>query len=225
MRSLTLTLHYIAGWALVLASLALVAFYVPQREENLGGSYLIFFWHFPSAIGCLLFFILSGLASIAWMANRSETADRMALAAVEVGILGCTITMVTGSIWARAAWGLFWVWSDPRLMTVAILWFTYLAYLALRASIDFPAQRARFSAVFGIIALINIPMVHFAIKIFGPRSHPMKLEADPEMRVTMWFGALAFLVLYSAFWRSRLQVARLRDEEARIQETFAVRGI
>src|SRR5207249_4037325 len=178
-------------------------------EEILGRSYLIFFFHFPSAITCLLFFGFAGVLSAIHLATGSEESDRGALAAVEVGVLGCTITMVTGSIWAKAAWGHWWVWQDKRLMTVAIMWFTYLGYLALRGAIDNPAQRARFCAVFGVIGAINIPLVWFSIRLFGQKSHPMNVTLERSMRETMWFGALSFLVLYAAFWRVRARVARL----------------
>ncbi len=217
-----LSLIYLAGWILVLATLGLVAFYVPLKEKALGENYLIFFFHFPSAFTCLIFFTVAGVASLVQLINSSEEADRVALAAVEVGVLGCTIAMVTGSIWAKAAWGVYWVWHDPRLLTVAVMWFTYLAYLALRASIESPAKRARFAAVFGVIALVNLPLVHFAIRLFPKVSHPPKIPLDIEMRITMWFGALAFLVLYLAFMLQRYRIARLRDETLRIEEDFAV---
>jgi heme exporter protein C len=220
-----LSLIYVAGWLMVLAILGLVAFYVPPEEKVLGGSYLIFFYHFPSAFNCLLFFAFAGLASILHLATRSEEADWMSVAAVEVGVLGCTIGMVTGSIWAKAAWGEFWVWRDPRLLTVAIMWFTYLGYLALRSAIDTPIQRARYSAVFGIIAMVNLPLVWFSIRLFGSVQHPMKISVDPRMRITMWAGALAFLVLFIGFWIHRYRIARLRDEAFRIEEDFARREI
>src|SRR5206468_8909800 len=121
-----LTLHFAIGWALVAVTLWIAMYYVPPTQDILGRSYLIFFFHFPSAITCLLFFGFAGVLSAIHLATGSEESDRGALAAVEVGVLGCTITMVTGSIWAKAAWGHWWVWQDKRLMTVAIMWFTYL---------------------------------------------------------------------------------------------------
>ncbi len=213
------------GWLLVLNTLRLMAFKVPGTEEKLGGSYLIFFFHFPSAVNCLLFFGMAGLASIAYLVEQSPNADHFAVAGVEVGILGCTITMVTGSIWAKAAWGVFWVWDDPRLMTVAIMWFTYLAYLAFRSSIDSPTQRARFAAVFATIAMANIFLVWFSIHLFGQNRHPMKVEFDPSMVKTMWFGALAFFVLYLGFWFHRFRIARLRAEAHRLEEKLTLSGL
>jgi heme exporter protein C len=214
-----------AGWLMVLLTLGLMAFYVPPSESELKGNYLIFFFHFPSAICCLLFFLMAGLASIAYLVEGSPRADHFAVAGVEIGLLGCTITMVTGSIWAKAAWGVFWVWDDPRLMTVAIMWFTYLGYLALRSSIDSPPQRARFAAVFGIIAMANIFLVWFAIHLFGQKSHPMKVDFDPAMNTTKLVGLMAFLVLYLAFWFHRYRIARLRSETQRLEERLALSGL
>jgi heme exporter protein C len=227
----SLAIHYLAGWLLVLGVLGLVCFYVPRAVKadelgsvELGSTYLIFFFHFPSAFNCLLLFIAAGAASAAYLGRGSPGADRAARAAVEVGVLACTIAMVTGAIWAKQAWGQAWVFQDARLLTVAVMWFTYLGYLALRTAIDSPAQRARFAAVFGILALVNIPIVHFAIKWFGRLSHPPEIGLDPRMRITMWSGAFAFLVLYSAFWRSRVLVGELQDRIARIEEHMILKG-
>jgi len=224
MGKTSLILHYLAGWLLVIGVLALACFYVPLTDATLGSSYLIFFFHFPSAFTCLIFFAAGGIASMAYLAMRSPAADRAARSAIEVGLLGCTIAMVTGAIWAKQAWGLFWVWKDVRLLTVAVMWFTYLGYIALRAAVDGAAQRARFAAVFGILALINLPLVHFAIKWFGELSHPPEIKLEPRMRITMWAGALAFLVLYTAFWRSRMRVASIEGRVDRIEEALIQKG-
>ncbi len=218
-----LKLNYLLGWALVLATLYFVAFKVPLSEKLLGQSYLIFFFHYPSAITCLLFFLISGVASALYLIESSPAKDRAALAAAEIGILGCTITLVTGSIWAKAAWGYFWVWEDKRLLTVAIMWFVYLGYIALRWSVESPVQKARFAAVFGVIAALTVPLVWYSIRIWGERRHPMAVEFDPEMKFTMRFGAVAFLCLYLAMMSTRMRVARLGEESRRIEELLAQR--
>jgi heme exporter protein C len=226
-----LKLHFAAGWALVLGFLGLICLWpeIPLEEKTQGSAYLIFFFHLPSAIGCLLFFLGAGVASLAYLATRSPLADRTARAAVEVGVLACTVAMVTGAIWAKAAWGAFWVWRDPRLLFVAITWFTYVGYLALRSAVESPEQRARFAAVFGILALVNLPLVHFAVNWFGRAMHPPKLEFDLKiqepMRIARICGIVAFLVLYAAFWRYRLRVAALQERASRIEETVVLRGM
>jgi heme exporter protein C len=223
-----LKVHFAAGWALVLGFLGLVCLWpeIPLEDPILGSAYLIFFFHLPSAIGCLLFFAGAGVASIGYLATRSPAADRAARAAVEVGVLACTVAMVTGAIWAKAAWGAFWVWQDPRLLTVAIMWFTYVGYLALRAAVETAEQRARFAAVFGIIALVNLPLVHFAVRWFGKGAmHPPKIELETPMRIALVCGLVAFLVLYSALWRHRLRAAGLQERAGRIEEEMVLRGM
>ena len=217
---LSLNWNFLAGWLLALATLTLMAFYVPPSIVGLDNNYLIFFYHFPSAIDCLVFFLIAGVASAVHLWKKSPEADRVAQSAVEVGLLACSVTLVTGMIWAKAAWGHWWIWTDPRLMAVAIMWFTYLGYLALRVAIETPAQRTRFAAVFGVLAAANIPIVWYAPTLFQKGNHPkpQEMQFDTSIRITMWFGAQAFFVLYLAFLRLRARVARVRQEAERLEE-------
>ena len=230
MSLLSLQVHNAIGWILVLVTLGLVGFYVPPSAAQLKESYLIFFFHYPSAVNCLNFFILAGIISAVFLTRgqRNYRLDLGAATAVEVGVVACTVTLVTGSIWAKAAWGVFWEFGDKRLMTVAIMWFTYVGYLALRNTVDEPEKRARFGAVFSVIAAINVPLVYFSIKWFGRVQHPDPSKfslAETSMVVTRWFGAFAFLVLYTAFWRLRYRNAVLRHETERLEEGLARAGI
>jgi heme exporter protein C len=225
--------HLILGWALVAATLYLACFKVPLREKTLSESYLIFFYHFPSAMSCLVFFILAGVVSIWHLMSQSIKADHLAASSVEIGFLACTICLVTGMIWADAAWGKPWVWHDKRLLSVAIMWFCYLAYLVFRANLDNPEQRARFSSVMGILFAINVPMVWFAIRIFGKVSHPRVMQVDlkspagefPYMKFTQWFGFVAFLILYLAFLRLRYRSQILKSEVDHLGECFTDKDI
>jgi heme exporter protein C len=222
---LPLEVHALLGWGLAIATLGLVGYWVPSAEKVLGESYLIFFFHFPSAINCLNFFFFAGVASAWHLARRTSGSDLWAASAVEVGVLACTITLVTGSIWAKAAWGMFWDMADPRLMTVAIMWLTYAGYLALRASIDEPEKRARFSAVFAVVAAVNIPLVYFSIQWFGKSHHPMQVVMDERsMVITRWFGAGAFFVLYTALWRLRRRVLACEREALALQDALSRSG-
>lgn len=222
-------IHIFAGWALLAAHAYLVAFFVPAREATIGGSYLIFFIHFPAAISSLSLFLASGVLSAAHLALRrprgrlAARADVAAASAVEVGLATATITLATGSLWAKAAWGLWWDLGDPRLMTVAVLWLTYAAYLVLRAALEDPGRRARFSAVFGILAAANVPLVYFSARLFRTVHHPPNVElSSGEMVLARWFGAGALLVLATALWRLRYRIGiereRLLELEGRIDE-------
>ncbi len=207
-----LGLHFAIAWVMVIALLYLVGHYVPGVDRQIGSSYLIFYFHFPSAINCLNFFIFGGVMSGIYLWRKHSRWDHLGSAAIEVGVLACTVTLVTGSIWAKAAWGAFWVVTDPRLMSVAVMWLLYLSYLALRATIEEPEKRANFCAVYGVLLMINVPLVYFSIRWFGgPDHHPMEITLrNTEMVVTRWYGAFAFFVLYCAFWRLRYLVAKYR---------------
>ena len=225
-RLSSISLHLAAGWALVIITLGLIGFWVPPREETIGESYLILFFHVPSAVSCMILYVLAGCLSLCYLLRRAPLCDFLAASAVEVGMLGCTITLVTGSVWARAAWGTWWEASDPRLTTVAVMWLMYMGYLALRTSVDEPGKRASFSAVYALLATLNVPLVHFAISLFGRvRHHDQVTMAQGEMVFTRRFGILAFLVLYTAIWRLRCRAHRLRHETRALEEDFLKSGI
>jgi heme exporter protein C len=222
-----LPVHLVIGWVMAIATLALVGFYVPAADKVIGESYLIFFYHFPSAVNCLNMFLFAGAVSLVYLIWRSPRIDLWAASAVEVGVLACTVTLATGSVWAKAAWGIWWNVTDPRLMSVAVMWLIYVGYLALRNTIDEPVKRARFCAVFSILATLNVPMVLFSIRVLGQVNHP-KMEVtmgETSMVVTRWFGAAAFLVLYTAFWRLRYRVHAYKYEGLRLEEGFSRAGI
>ena len=211
------------GWAMVIITLSFVGFWVPQEERQLGASYLIFFFHFPSALNCMEFFLLGGVFSAIYLRNKNPSMDLWAVASIEVGMLACTITLVTGGIWARAAWGEWdtWVINDPRLMSVYFMWLTYAAYLALRSSMDQGKRRELYCAVFGILASINVPVVYYAIRIFGKENHPMSLTLNTtSMKVTQWFGWASFLVLYIGLVRLRRNYYQRCRQLDRLQEEF-----
>ena len=211
------------GWAMVIVTLSFVGFWVPQEERQLGSSYLIFFFHFPSALNCMEFFLLGGVFSAIYLRNKNPSMDLWAVSAIEVGMLSCTITLVTGGVWARAAWGEWdtWVINDPRLMSVYFMWLTYAAYLALRSSMSQGKRRELYCSVFGILASINVPVVYYAIRIFGKENHPMSLTLDTtSMKVTQWFGWASFLVLYIGLIRLRRNYYQRCRQLDKLQEEF-----
>ena len=220
---MSLQLNNLIGWILVLVTLSFVGFWVPPEEKILEESYLIFFFHFPSAINCMNLFVIGGVCSLLYLLNGKSSMDLWAISAIEVGMLACTITLVTGGIWARAAWGEWdtWVINDPRLMSVYFMWLTYAAYLALRASMDKGRRRELYCAVFGLLATLNVPVVYYAIRIFGKENHPMSLTLDQaSMKTTQWVGAGAFLVLYIGLMRLRRNYYKSCEQTDRLQEDF-----
>ena len=217
--------HLIAGWVLVVATLGMVGFWVPPREAKIGESYLIFFFHFPSAVNGLNLFLFAGGLSFAYLWRRHPALDLWAASAVEVGLLATTVTLVTGSIWAKVAWGIWWNVRDPRLMSVALMWLMYVGYVALRNTLEDAGKRAQFCAVFGALATLNVPVVLFSIRVLGSEHHPMTVDlSELSMVVTRCFGAAAFFVLYTALWRLRYLVLHTAERKKRLEEAFARAG-
>lgn len=168
--------------------------------EYLGESFRIFYFHVPSAWISFLLFFGSFASSITYLATRSERWDRLANACTEVGWIFATIVLITGPIWARAAWGVWWNW-EPRLTSFLVLWLLYLGYLVLRRTIDDREKSARVSAALSIIAFLDVPIIIFAIHIWGSVGHPTpsgEFFKDPAIRFTIQanFAALALMAAY-----------------------------
>src|SRR5689334_10632049 len=197
-------------FVVMLAALWIVFMVVPTERE-MGIVQRIFYFHVSSAwVAFLGFFLVAG-ASAVYLWNGSRGADRLALAAGEVGVLFCTLVLVTGPIWARPIWGVWWTW-DPRLTMTVILWAIYIAYLMLRA---FGGDDvSRFAAVLGIVGVIDIPVIRVSVRLLQGM-HPAVLTTreggsgltDPTMRLTLYVASVAFLLV--AAW---LVVMRMRTE-------------
>lgn len=209
---------------MMLLTLSLVFLWVPT-DANLGVSQRIFYFHVPLAIMSLLPPFLVFITSVGFLWTRREAWDALGLSAVEVGVLFTTLTLVTGSIWARPTWGVWWRW-DPMLTTFFILWLIYLGYLLLRAYAPSPTQGARYAAVVGILGSINSGIVYMATvwwntqhpeKVVGPAAEAGSL--DPRMGIGLLVGMITFALLFSYVLLERLslRLAEQRVEELRAQ--------
>lgn len=190
----------ISGFLAILGMLiaALMVFFYAPIEKTMGIPQKIFYFHVSSAwVGFLAFFV-TFVSSIVYLVKRTEGSDRLAASSAELGLVFTTIVLVTGPIWGKVAWGAWWTW-DPRLTTTLILWFLYAAYLVLRSGVATQAKRV-FSAVFGIIAFIDVPIVWVSIR-WWRTIHPVVLRASgfdmaPEMVVTLLVSVAAFTLLF-----------------------------
>jgi heme exporter protein C len=151
----------VAGVAMVFATVA--ALVLAPREAEMGDVQRLFYFHMPSAWVALgpAFTCVFGF-SIGYLATGKLRYDRVAGAAAEIGVVFTTITLVTGPIWAKPAWGVFWTW-EPRLTTTLVLWFIYVGYLLLRSVSLAGHKRARIAAVYGIVGWIDVPIVFLSI--------------------------------------------------------------
>ena len=193
----------------MIAALAMVFLYVPNERVQ-GLVQRIFYFHLPSAWNTFLgFFIVAG-ASASYLWQGSRFSDLLAQAAAEIGMVFCTIVLITGSIWARPIWGVWWTW-DPRLTMVVVLWTIYASYLLLRQLAGDTEQIARYAAVLGIIGVLDIPLLHIAVRLWRG-IHPKVDKMAPEMMWTLLMCTVAFLCLFTWMLWLRLRNLSLREE-------------
>lgn len=211
------------GWlTLLMMSVAtyLVFMWVPS-ERIMGPVQKIFYFHVASAwIGFFAFFVVF-IAGLAYLFTRNQRWDILGVASAEIGVMFTTIVLITGPIWARPTWNAWWTW-DPRLTTTLILWFIYLAYLMIRTSIHEEEKRARFTAIFGVIGFIDVPIVWFSIR-WWRTIHPVVVDSSgfamsDKMVTTLVVSVVAFTCLYAFFLLNTMTVEKLRLELVGIKE-------
>ncbi len=193
--------------------LYMALFYAPT-ERTMGDVQRIFYFHVPSAwVGFLAFFVVF-LASLMYLWRRERKWDAVALSAAEIGVVFTTLVLLTGPLWAKAAWGAFWVW-DARLTTTLVLWMIYIGYLMLRNTAE-GERRARFAAVLGIIGFLDVPIIYLSVTLWRTM-HPTLLINDsgalsPQMTQTLMVCLLSFTVLFVFFLIERVRLEQARDQ-------------
>jgi heme exporter protein C len=202
------------------------AMYIAPREATMGDVQRIFYYHLPSAWIAFLLFFVNFLASIWYLIRRSVGADALALSAAEVGVSFCTIVLITGPLWARPIWGIWWTW-DVRLTSTLVLWLIYVSYLMLRHYAT-GGQVPVLAAVLGIFGFVDVPIVYMAIRWFRTQ-HPQPVIGggqgsglDPRMWVAVLWNLAAFAMLAFLFvWiRYRQALASHTLEEAHAQASL-----
>jgi len=193
-----------------------MGFGIAPREATQGNVQRIMYLHVPSVWVAYLAFGVVLVASIVYLVRRAESADRLAHASAEVGVLFTGLTIATGSIWGKPTWGTWWTW-DARLTSVSILFVMYLGYLLLRGMVDDRERGARFAAVLGIVAAFNIPLVHFSVLWWRTLHQPPSLMGPgPPMagifKATLLVNFVAFTLLYIYFATKRARLLRLEAE-------------
>jgi heme exporter protein C len=210
-----------AGLVGVAAVYVLALWFTPE-EARQGLAQKIFYIHVPAAWSALIAFSVVGLSSVLYLLLKDPRLDRFAAASAEVGVIFSAVMLTTGPIWAKPIWGTWWTW-DARLTLTLFVFFLFIGYLALRAAVHDPAERARFSAVVGILGMLLVPFIHLSVYLFRtlhPQPIVLKPSAPslpPEMLRTLLISTLVFTVLYLGFVTARygLALADEAREEAR----------
>ena len=204
---------------LMVAALYLIFLYVPT-EETMGVVQRIFYFHVPLAWVSFLAFFIVFLGSILYLWKRNSKWDIIASSSAEVGAVFTTLFLITGSIWAKPIWGVWWTWS-PRLTTALVLWLIYLAYLLVRAYASDDQRGARFAAIVGIIGFIDVPIVALAITLWRTQ-HPGPVVFTsglaPSMLLTLLVSLAAFTALFLILVTQVAQLKKDRDEIMRLKE-------
>ena len=206
-------------YVLMLLALYTIFIYAPV-EKTMGLIQKIFYIHVPSAFLAYMAFFITFIASIFYLYRKDSKWDTVAHCAVETGVIFCTIVLITGPIWAKPIWNVWWTW-DPRLTTTLILWFTYVAYLMLRRAVK-ENQRANLAAVFGIIGFINVPITFFSIRLWRT-IHPVVitsrgLNMSGPMKFTLIITFIAFCFLFFSLLLGRIRFERLKTRIEEINE-------
>jgi heme exporter protein C len=216
MRRTLDTVLPVATLLVMTTAIYMVFVYVPSDRVQ-GIVQRIFYFHVPLAIMTFLAFGVVALASGLFLWRGSRVWDRLAYASAEIGVLFCTLVLITGPIWAKPVWGTWWTW-DARLTTTLILWLIYCAYLMLRNVSVSEDQGARYAAVLGIVGAVDIPIINRSV-YWWRTIHPAVLITregqsglgDPRMQATLGISFLAFLLLFLWLLWLRNECFRLRD--------------
>jgi heme exporter protein C len=218
-------LKTILGAAILFVLIALtayLAFHYAPVEKSMGIIQKIFYLHLPSALSSFVAFGVCFYANLMYVFKRQPKWDWLGVSAVEVGLAFISVVLVTGPIWAHPVWGIWWTW-DARLTLTFVLWLLYISYLLLRSMLEEPDKRALFSALFGIFAFLDVPLVYFSIRWWRTQ-HPQPVilggpgsGLDPRMRVSylLVWAAFTGLLILLLNGRYKLEAMRASVEELR----------
>jgi heme exporter protein C len=212
------------AWALLAAlllsaAIALIAFYAPLDADQ-GLSQKIFYFHVPIALTAYACFGWGAWKALRHLWKRDEHADLESYVAIHLGTIFGAMTLITGSIWARASWGVWWAWSSKQLVLFLVLFLFYCAYFMLRFSVDPGPKRANLSAVYALFGVVLIPVSFLAIRLAQDFIHPVVFNSNgPQMSGSMFFtfcvALAAMLATAAAMYRIELTGKRI---DARLHE-------
>lgn len=206
----------------MIVALVLV-FLVAPREAIMGDVQRVFYFHVSAAWTGYLALLVAFLASLLYLLRRERRWDRWAFSSVESGLVFVTEGIITGSIWAKATWGVWWTW-EPRLTTSAVLWLIYASYLTLRQAIEEESRQARLAAVYGMAGFVAVPINFMAIR-WWRTVHPVVFASTgvhlaPTMLAILLFCVATFTLLYFALLSHRLRLQRMSEQVQRLKRSI-----
>jgi heme exporter protein C len=189
----------------ICAALALVFFYAPNDADQ-GFVQKIFYIHVPLAIVALFGFIAGGVMAIMHLRSGDSRWDVRSYVAIHLSLVFAVAVLITGSIWARASWGHWWVWNEPTLVSFLIIFLLYATYQPLRFSIEDPERQSRYASVFAITAGAFVPLNFLAVRLAQAYTHPRVLgnighNLPGGMQLTFYVSLLAIVLLYLSLWK------------------------
>jgi len=202
---------------LLVIAAAYGSFYIAPEERTMGVVQRIFYFHVGSAWAGMDAFFLCFIGNLLYVWRRDQKYDWLSVASAEVGLALMTVVLITGPIWAKPAWGIYWTW-DARLTSTFVLWLLYVSYLLLRSLVEEPERRALLSALFGIFAFLDVPLVYFSIRWWRTQ-HPAPVimggpgsGLDPTMSKVFFFSVLAMHVLMAFLIVERYSLEKMKSE-------------
>lgn len=212
--------------ALLMAAMVYVVFFATPLEEQMGVVQKIFYLHVPSANAMYGGFICAALGGLMYLWKRTDRWDALSVAGAEVGVLFCTIVLVTGPLWGRKAWGVFWVW-DPRLTSTLLTGMIYVAFVGLR-SFGTPGEvEKRFAAALAVVGFPLLFLIKYSVQRWGGQ-HPIVISGgggiDGSMVPALVTGFLAVSALFGWLLWTRFRVERQRQEIERMELELAEAG-
>lgn len=221
-------LGWFLAFGLPIAALYMVFMVVPN-ELTMGEVQRIFYFHVSSAMVAFMSFFLVLVGGIGYLVSGKRVWDRLALTTAELGVVFITIVLVTGPLWARPVWGVYWVWQDARLVTSLVLWIYFLVYLFLRRGWTDDPQGLRFAAIIGIVGFLDVPLIYLSVRWwnFIHPSHvvgPMGGGLHPTMAQALNVSLLGVLSIWAVLLVVRLRLERTREETRAVARALAREG-
>jgi heme exporter protein C len=195
--------------ALAFAGAAALVFAWTPEEKTMGIVQKIFYFHLPVAINTFLACTVVCIGGVGYLAKRQAWWDDLASAAGKVAVVLCTGVLLTGMLWAKGAWGVWWTWSSPRLTFSFMLWLLFVVYLIVRGSVEGRQKRAVVSAVYGLIAYLDIPLVYLSARLI-PDIHPGNIALAPSMKLTLGLCFIPITMMAAGLIVLQYQVHRAR---------------